>query len=151
MFRWFSEKNEPWSTMFEMLHKKPERVTQVFPKGKHVVQRQGALSSPLHCTLPGREGIQTGRAAGLFWVLTKGSTRCLSIYEGLASPACLLSLSYLTSTKTEEKKGKEGEREGRKERGGRERKKERKETHHTPKAILYTLKFTKGTRKWSVS
>ena len=36
----------------------------------------------------------------------------------------------------------------------RERKKERKKEkkHITPqKQILYTLKFTKGTRKWSVS
>lgn len=51
--------------MFEMFHKKPEWVTQLFPKGKGVVQRKGALSYPLHHTLPGKEGVQTGRAAGL--------------------------------------------------------------------------------------
>ena len=67
------------ATMLEMFHKKPVWVTQMFPKGKGVVQRKGALSSPLHCILPGQESIQTGRAAGLFWILTKGSTLCLSL------------------------------------------------------------------------
>ena len=117
--------------MFEMLHKEPERVAQVFPKGKRVVQRQGALSSPWHCTLPSQEGIQPGRAARLFWVSTKGSTLRLSI-RGSGFP-CLPPVSVILNFNKNRRKERKGGREGGEEGAGRERerKKERKETHHT--------------------
>lgn len=65
--------------------------------------------------MPGKEAVETGRAAGLLCkIFTEESTLLLPLQEGPPSSACLLSLSYLTLTKNRMKERRKVERRERK-------------------------------------